>query len=299
MVMQTNSIINELKRTFQKGSMLTRLIYINLGVYLAVILVKIFQFFFQIGGLNLLVQWLALPADLGNLLFKPWSPITYMFLHQDFLHILFNMLWLYWLGKIFLEYLSGKQLLNVYLLGGLSGAAFFVICYNIFPVFQDVLPGSFALGASAGVLAVVVATAVYVPNYTIYLMFLGPVKLKYIALVSVLLDFIFLVDGNVGGHLAHIGGAAFGYLYTSQMKKGKDISKGFGRMLDTIFSWFKPQPKMKVTYKKKSESDIEYNTRKKAEQKNVDKILEKIAQSGYESLSKKEKEILFKLGILA
>lgn len=292
--MQTNSIIDEIKRTFRKGSMLTRLIYVNLGVYLTVILFKIFQFFFQIEGDNLLVGWLSLPAELGQLIFQPWSLISYMFLHQDFLHILFNMLWLFWLGKIFLEYLSGKQLLNVYLLGGLSGAALYILCYNLFPVFQDVLPYSVALGASAGVLAVVVATAVYVPDYTIYLLFLGPVKLKYIALASVLLDFVFLVDGNIGGHLAHIGGAAFGFLYISQLKKGKDISRGFGRFVDSVFTLFSPKPKMKVTYKKKGETDIDYNTRKATEQKDIDKILEKIAKSGYDSLSKSEKEILFR-----
>lgn len=292
--MQTDSIIEEIKRTFKQGNMLTRLIYINLGVYLLVILFKIVQFLFQVPGDNLLVEWLALPADLSQLVFQPWSVISYMFLHQEFLHILFNMLWLFWLGKIFLEYLSGKQLLNVYLLGGLTGAAFFVLSYNIFPVFNQVLPNSVALGASAGVLAIVVATAVYVPDYTVYLMFLGRVKLKYIALVSVLLDFVFLVDGNVGGHLAHIGGAAFGFLYISQIKKGKDISKGFGRMLDAVFSWFKAKPKMKVTYKKRGETDIEYNTRKNYEKKEMDKILEKIAKSGYESLNKKEKEILFR-----
>lgn len=291
--MTGTGILDELKETFKRGSMLTRLIYINLGVYLAVKLVDAFYFLFAIGGHNFLVTWLEVPADLHQLLYRPWTIFTYMFLHQAFLHILFNMLWLYWLGKIFLEYLTGKQLLNVYLLGGLSGAALYILAYNIFPVFQQSIALSYALGASAGVLAIVVATAVYVPNYTIYLMFIGPVKLKYVALVSVLLDLVLITDGNAGGHIAHFGGALFGYLYISQMKKGIDISKGFGQMFDSIASWFKPKSKLKVTYKR-GETDIEYNTRKQAEQTQIDAILEKIAKSGYESLSSKEKEILFK-----
>lgn len=291
--MHGNSIIDEIKDSFKTGSMLTRLIYINLAVFLAVKIVDIIFFLFSVNSPNLLVTWLAVPADVKQLIYKPWTVFTYMFLHQGFLHILFNMLWLFWLGKIFLEYLTGKQLLNVYLLGGLAGAGLYILSFNVFPAFQQVLNLSYALGASAGVLAVVVATAVYVPEYTVYLMFLGPVKLKYIAAVSVLLDVVFLMDGNAGGHIAHLGGALFGYLYISQLKKGKDISRGFGQMLDGIANWFKPKKNLKVTYKR-GETDFEYNKRKATEQKEIDKILEKIAKSGYESLSKHEKEILFR-----
>ncbi|MDA3890258.1 MAG: rhomboid family intramembrane serine protease [Salinivirgaceae bacterium] len=291
--MTGTGILEELKETFKKGSMLTRLIYLNLGVYLAVKIVDIFLFLFSVESPNLLVKWLAVPASLNQLLFKPWTVFSYMFLHQDFLHILFNLLWLYWLGKIFLEYLTGKQLLNVYLLGGLSGAALFILAFNLFPAFNQSIEFSYALGASAGVLAIVIATATYVPNYTIYLMFLGPVKLKYIALASVALDIVTLDQSNPGGHIAHLGGAAFGFLYIKQLRKGKDISGGFGKTLDSISSWFKTKSNLKVTYKR-GETDIDYNNRKKAEQKEIDKILEKIAKSGYESLSKNEKEILFK-----
>jgi membrane associated rhomboid family serine protease len=291
--MTGTGIIEEIKETFKRGSMLTRLIYLNLGVFIAVKLVDAIYLLFAIGGQNFLVEWLSLPADLHLLIYRPWTIFTYMFLHQQFLHILFNMLWLYWLGKIFLEYLNGKQLLNVYLLGGLLGAAFYVTAYNIFPGFRMSMPISYALGASAGVLAIVVASAVYVPDYTIYLLFIGPAKLKYIAAVSVALDLILITDGNAGGHIAHFGGALFGYLYISQMKKGNDIAKGFNKVLDSVATWFKPKSKMTVTYKR-GETDIEYNARKKSEQKNIDAILEKIARSGYESLSSNEKEILFR-----
>ncbi len=291
--MTGNGIFDELKDTFKHGSMLTRLIYVNLGVFVLVKLVDAAYLLFAIQGSNFLIDWLAAPAQFSQLLYKPWTIFTYMFLHQQFLHILFNLLWLYWLGKIFLEYLTGKQLLNVYLLGGLSGAFFYVLAYNVFPGFENALPFSYALGASAGVLAIVIATAVYVPNYTIYLLFIGPVKLKYIALVSVLLDLILITDGNAGGHLAHLGGALFGYLYSSQLKNGNDLSQGFGKIMDTLAGWFKPKSKLKVTYRR-GETEIEYNARKQTEQKEIDVILEKIAKSGYESLSSKEKEILFR-----
>ena len=288
-----NSITDEIKQTFKEGSMLTRLIYINLGVFLFVKIFSIIFFLFAINGDNFLVEWLAVPADINQLIFKPWTLFSYMFLHEAFLHILFNLLWLFWFGKIFLEYLTGKQLLNVYLLGGLSGAALYIIAYNLFPAFSESLPFSSALGASAAVMAIVIATSVYVPNYTVYLMFLGPVKLKYIALVSFMLDIIMILDGNAGGHIAHIGGAIFGYFYITQLKKGKDISKGFSKTADRVFSWFKPKNNLKVSYRR-TETDKDYRQRKNGEQKNIDKILDKIAKSGYESLSKDEKDVLFR-----
>ncbi len=291
--MTGTGIIEEIKKTFKEGSMLTRLIYINLGVFLVVKVFDAVFYLFGLGETNFLIEWLAVPADLTQLIYRPWTIFSYMFLHQGFIHLLFNVLWLFWLGKIFLEYLTGKQLLNVYLLGGLSGAFLYILSFNLFPAFADVIPYSYALGASAAVLAIVVATAVYVPDYTIYLMFLGPVKLKYIAIVSIALDVIFLTEGNAGGHIAHVGGAAFGYFYIRQLKQGKDISKGFGKTLDSVAGWFKPKSNLKVSYRR-GETDIDYNSRKKTEQKTIDQILEKIAKSGYESLSKGEKEILFR-----
>lgn len=286
-------IVDEIKSTFKHGSMLTRLIYINLGVFIAVKLVDALFFLFALGNDNFLLNWMQVPAQWIQVAHRPWTLFTYMFLHHDFIHILFNLLWLFWLGKIFLEYFNGKQLLTVYLLGGLFGALTYIAAYNAFPAFTDVVPFAYALGASASVLAIVTATATYVPNYTVYLLFLGPVKLKYIALFSIILDVITLKDGNAGGHIAHLGGAFFGFLYASQLRRGTDIGKGFGKVMDTLFSWFKPKKKLKVTYRR-GETDMDYNYRKKAEQQEIDAILEKIARSGYDSLSAKEKELLFK-----
>ncbi len=158
--MQRTGLVDEVKETFKHGSMLTKLIYINLAVFLAVKILDGIFGLFVVGSTNTIVEWLAVPADVKQLIYKPWTVFTYMFLHQGFLHILFNMLWLFWFGKIFLEYLTGKQLLNVYLLGGLAGAALFILAFNLFPAFSQVIPVSVALGASAAVLAIVIATAV-------------------------------------------------------------------------------------------------------------------------------------------
>jgi len=290
-------IFDEIKNSFKTGSALTKLIYINLAVFLAVKIVGVVFFLLSINQTFSLVNWFAVPADLNNLLFKPWTIFTYMFLHQDFIHILFNMLWLYWFGQIFLSYFDEKKLLSVYLIGGLSGAVLYILAFNLFPVFDQITPVSFALGASASVIALVIAVSVYAPNHKINLLFFGPVALKYIAILTILLDVVSIASTNSGGHIAHLGGALFGYLYISQLRKGRNITRGFDRFMDKIFSMFKPRPKIKVSYKRPMtdrERDIEYNKAQVSKHKDLDKILDKIAKSGYDSLTKKEKEILFK-----
>lgn len=287
------SIVDEIKKSFKSGSALIKLIYVNIAVFLAVKLIGTFITLLQLNTGLSIVTWLAVPADINNLIFKPWTVFTYMFLHQDFFHILFNMLWLYWFGQIFLQHFDNKKLLSVYIVGGLAGAALFILAFNIFPLFSQAVPVSIALGASASVMAIVVAISVYIPNHKIHLMFLGPVPLKYIALFSIVLDVISIASENAGGHIAHLGGALFGYLYIVQLRKGKNITKGFDSFMDKIFSLFKPKDKFKVTYKRPVD-DIEYNRNKVSNQKDIDKILDKIADSGYDSLSKSEKEILFK-----
>jgi len=287
------SIIDEIKRSFKSGSALIKLIYINIAVFLAVKLIGTFITLLQLNTGFSFISWFAVPADLSNLVYKPWTIFTYMFLHQDLIHILFNMLWLYWFGMIFLHYFDNKKLLSIYIVGGLSGAALYILSFNIFPLFDQVLPMSYALGASASVIAIVIAISVYAPNHTINLLFFGPVKLKYIAIVTIVLDVLSIASSNAGGHIAHLGGALFGYLYISQLRKGKNITKGFDRFMDKIFSLFKPRDKFKVTYKRPV-SDYEYNKDKATNQKDIDKVLDKIAKSGYDSLTKKEKEILFK-----
>lgn len=291
------SIWEGIKSSFKEGSNLSKLIYINLGVFLLVKVAAVVAFLLGLtaGEGNFVLNWLTLPADTTELLYRPWTVFSYMFLHEGFFHILFNMLYLYWFGRIFLSFLDQKKLLSIYLLGGLTGASIYVFAFNIFPVFENILPISVALGASASVMAIVFATVTYSPNYIVNLVFVGPVKLKYIALVFILIDIIQLPQGNAGGHLAHLGGAFYGWLFITQLRKGKDISSGFNQMMDTVFSWFKSKKKMKVTHKRPRKADDKaYNKAKKQKQQDLNEILEKISKSGYDSLSKEEKEVLFK-----
>jgi membrane associated rhomboid family serine protease len=289
------NILDEIKTSFKNGSALTKLIYLNLAVFLAVKLIGVIFFLLSVSPTFSLANWLAVPADITSLIYKPWTVFTYMFLHLGFLHILFNLLILYWFGIIFLQYFDDKKLLSLYLVGGLAGAALYILFFNIFPVFQAYVSMSIMLGASASVMAIVMATAVYAPNYTVNLMFIGPVQLKYIAIFYIVIDVLSIASDNSGGHIAHLGGALFGYLYIAQMKKGKNITRGFDWFMDKIFSLFKPRQKFKVTYKRPM-TDYDYNKSKAEKQKDIDKILDKIAKSGYDSLSKSEKEILFKNG---
>ncbi len=288
------AIIDEIKASFKKGSPLTRLIYINLAFFVLVNLVEVFYYLLNRHPSypNFLLLF-AVPADLGQLASRPWSIITYMFLHKNFLHILFNILWLYWFGKVFLEYLDARKLVGVYLLGGLSGAVLYIAAFNFFPVFSQELGLSYALGASAAVMAIVIAIAAYVPNYTMHLLFLGRVKIIYIAIIGFLITSVFDFSINTGGKIAHIGGGLFGYLYVLRYKQGKDMTRGINRLLEGLFSLFKPKPKIRVTHRN-TDTDLDYNARKVDEQKEVDRILDKIAKSGYSSLSNKEKEILFR-----
>jgi hypothetical protein len=209
-------------------------------------------------------------------------------------------LWLYWFGKLFISYFGNKKFTGLYLIGAIFGAAIYVIVYNLAPAFRSSVIFSTCIGASASALAIAVAISVYEPEYRFNLLFIGPVKIIYITIFFVILDFLSIADSNAGGHLAHLGGAMAGYMFAVQYKKGKDITKWLNNILDSLFTIFKKTEKnnMKVSYKNtaKNLSDMEYNRIKKEEQETLDSILDKIAKSGYNSLTKKEKEILFKAG---
>ena len=287
---------DQIRDTFKQGSTLIRLVYINAAVFLFIKIIQVLAFLFGFSGVSeLMLHWLAVPADLGTLITRPWTLFTYMFLHEGFLHILFNLLWLYVFGRIFLMYLSQKRLVSVYLVGGLSGAVLYILAFNVFPAFQQMVPLSIALGASASVMAIVIAIAVYVPNFSINLLLIGNVKLKYIAIFVVVLDILSIPSSNSGGHIAHLGGALFGYLYITQLRRGRNITRSFDRVMDNLFAMFKPRPKFRVTHKRPM-NDVQYNKWKAQHQERIDEILEKIAKNGYESLTKEEKEILFKQG---
>jgi membrane associated rhomboid family serine protease len=244
---------------------------------------------------NLLSSFDASGAIHPGIIARPWTIITYMFVHDlnGIWHLLFNMLWLYWFGQIFLQFLSQKKLLSVYLLGGFAGAVLYTLVYNIFPAFELERFGSNMVGASAAIMAVVIAIAAIAPNYSIQIIFFGPVKLKYIALITIVIDLISIQYSNAGGHIAHIGGELFGYLYAKNHLKGRDLTSGFSKIIDAILNLFTPRKRMKVTYKTPT-NDFEYNKTKVEQQKEVDRILDKIAKGGYNSLSKEEKDFLFK-----
>jgi len=287
-------IFDDIKLTFRNGSNLTRLIYINIAVFILITIVAIIGFLLnnpEISGKAL--DLFSVPASLNTLLVRPWTLITYMFTHKDIWHILFNMLWLYWFGRIFLEYLDERKLVAVYLLGGICGALVYILSFNIFPAFKGVLADSAAIGASASVMAIVIAIAAYVPDYTVQLFLFGRIKIKYMAMGIFVLTSIMDFSINSGGKLAHIGGAFFGYFYTINLRQGHDIGKGFNRIIDFFARMFKPRRILKVTHKKVA-TEYEYNKNKAEHQKLVNKILDKISKGGYDSLTREEKETLFK-----
>ena len=285
---------DEIRSSFRQGNYLIRLIYINVAVFLAILILSAISFLMKNPLItDKAIGILAVPASLKILLVKPWTIVSYMFTHKDIWHILFNMLWLYWFGKIFLEYLDQKKLVAVYLLGGISGAIVYIFSYNIFPVFEDQISVSVAIGASASVMAVVMAIAAYVPSYTIQIFLFGRIRIIYVALTIFVLTSIMEFPVNSGGKLAHIGGALFGYLYILNMKRGRDIGKGINRIIDSLATFLKPGKKMKVTYKKPV-TDYDYNKVKAEHQAKINIILDKISKGGYDSLTKEEKETLFR-----
>ena len=287
-------IFDDIKRSFYRGSSLTQLIYINVGVFIFISLAAITGFLLTNNLIyETTVKFLAVPASIQGLALKPWTIITYMFLHKDIWHILFNMLWLYWFGTIFLNILDQRKLVAVYLIGGIFGAILYIVSFNIFPAFKEIVNESVAIGASASVMAVVVAIAAYTPDYSIRLFLFGRVKIKYMALAILILTSFMDFSVNSGGKLAHIGGAAFGYVYAINLKQGHDLGKGINKIIDFFATLFKPRKKLKVKYKRPV-NDYEYNKVKTDRQAKIDAILDKISKGGYDSLTKEEKDTLFR-----
>ncbi|MGQ0829940.1 MAG: rhomboid family intramembrane serine protease [Bacteroidota bacterium] len=294
----TNQIIEDIRAKIRGGNPITVLILINVAVFLTISLLRILLFL--TGGfgvfasfVNSLIENISLPLSISGFVHKPWTLITHMFTHIDVAHIFWNMITLYWFGNILSEYTSTKKIIPLYLLGGILGAITAIILINLLASFDSVSNGT-GMGASAGVTAIIVAAATLVPNYRMNLLFIGPVKLIYIAIFAIFIDILNMASyHNIGGNLAHLGGALMGYIYIVQYKRGRDLSSGINRFFDWLGGLFKTSSKMKVAYKRKF-SDEEYNLNKKAQQEQIDAILDKISKSGYESLSKAEKEILFK-----
>ncbi len=282
----------ELIEKYKKLNVAEKLIAINIVMFL------FFRLLVFLFASHTFFNWFILSKKIDSLLVKPWSIISYSFLHQDFLHLLFNMVTLYYVSKLFLTRFNSKLLLNIYLLGGIIGGVLFVLAYNVFPVFEN--EQSFLVGASASVMAVLIFVTAYLPQLEVSV-FSFRIKLWQLGLFFVVLDILQMPYGNSGGHVAHLGGALFGYIYATQYKKGNDIGKGFERMMDAISSrfTFQKKSKLKTVHKTKAQrraSDKTVYQKNRIKQEKIDAILDKISKSGYESLSKEEKTFLFQSG---
>lgn len=287
------SLWDDLKLMFRTGGSLTQLILVNCTVFVIYGLISLIGMLFVNSDIaNLVYNQLAVPSSVSRLLTKPWTLFTYMFFHEGLFHLGFNMLTLFWFGQIVQDMVGQKRLIPLYLIGGLAGAFLYVLCYNVFPGFQQVVSGSTAIGASAGVLAIVVASATIAPDYEMMLLFFGRVKLKYLALVMVLIDFLSISRGNAGGHIAHIGGAIAGYFFIKQLQQGNDWGKYINKAIDYVVTLFHPGPKVVHSSKRPVTNSKVKNLSLSQEQ--IDRILDKISASGYDSLTKEEKELLFK-----
>ncbi len=291
-------MFDEFKNAFQKpNNAHVQLIIINVIVFLLLAVVKVFS---TASGnadvFELIHAQLAIPAPFFSFLSKPWTIITYAFVHDmsDIFHILFNMLVFYWFGKLFIEYLGSDKLIAIYILGFIAGGVSYLLVYNTIPFYEALTPLHGMVGASAAVYAVLVATAVLLPDYTFFLMFLGPIKIKYIVMFYIVISFIGSIGGNAGGNIAHLGGTLMGFIYIKQLQAGVNWGGWITTVLDSFKGLFGSQPKVKVTYRK-TEPKTHQPTSKasKASQDEIDSILDKISDRGYESLSKEEKEKLF------
>ncbi len=284
---------NNLTYQFKQASIVVKLIVINTAIFLVMYLGS---FFLQISP-TVFTSWFVLPTDIFSIIKQPWAIITYAFLHGGFWHLFWNMYLLYWFGTFVLNLFTAKRLLTIYLLGAISGGFLYVLAYNLFPVFSNI--NSNLLGASAAVLAVVIFIATYTPNTEVKL-FMFTLKLWQIGLAMVLIDIIQLpTSGNTGGLIAHMGGAFFGYLYATQLSKGNDLGRWFENAIDWFVNLFKSR-KNKPFKKVHRTTDQKFtrSAKKPSEdyQKKIDIILDKIGKSGYDSLTKAEKDFLFKAG---
>lgn len=298
--------LDDLKMQWRMGGMLMRLILINVAVFVALVLV--YLVLLPVGGSgpgaqllrdHFVVQWLRSTADLGTLITRPWTLFTYMFTHTGLGHIFWNMILLWFGGRLFQDLLGGKRLLGHYLLGGLAGVVLFIVVQNLMPGFHGGASAPGILGASAGALSVFIGIAAYRPDMIVNLILIGPVKLMYVAGVFLLLDLIGIGSGDGVAHEAHIGGALYGFIASRQLTKGNDWSMRFVEFWEMLGRVFSGKKKSKLRVEKpftRAASSPKVNTDKQEKQARVDAILDKISKSGYDSLTKAEKDFLFKAG---
>ncbi|MDL5046390.1 rhomboid family intramembrane serine protease [Oscillatoria amoena NRMC-F 0135] len=288
-------MLEEFRNAFQRhNNAHVQLIIINVTVFL--LLVSIDLVTWMTGTENFFQQvyrQFSIPSGYTEFFSRPWTLITYMFSHSvwDIFHILFNMLVLYWFGRVFVEYLGSDKLIALYILGGLTGGISYLLLYNINPAFFG---RAEMVGASGAIYAIVVGTAVLLPNYTFYLLFFGPVRIKYIAIFYVVLSVLYVRQGvNLGGNIAHLGGAFIGFVYMKQLQSGVNWGGWIISTIEWLRNLFTSKPKVKVTYRSDDVKASKKQQASKVPQEEIDAILDKISDRGYESLTKEEKEKLF------
>jgi len=291
-------MFEEFKNAFQKrNNAHSQLIIINVVIYLVLLLIFVpttigdAEFIFKA-----IYNQFSIPPTLAEFITRPWTLFTYSFAHSipDIFHILFNMLALYWFGKLFVEYLGSDKLIALYVLGGLAGGLLYLLMFNTIPYFVNASGFTGMVGASAAVYAIMVATATLLPDYTFFLLFLGPVRIKYIVLFYIVVSFLGSVGPNAGGNIAHLGGALIGFVYMKQLQAGVNWGGWITVTLDWFRDLFGPKQHVKVTYRKETKaSSTVGKSKSQISQDEIDAILDKISAGGYESLSKEEKEKLF------
>jgi membrane associated rhomboid family serine protease len=288
-----SSFIDDIKNAFRKkDNSLNQIIFVNVLVFIVVLLSNVVLTLSQHKDMYRFgMSWLELPSHLDTFISRPWTLFTYFFLHEDPFHILFNLLVMYWFGQIISDLIGSKRITALYVLGGLFGGVFYLIAYNTIPYFEDRAASSVLLGASAGVYAIVTAAATLVPDYTMFLIFFGPVRIKYIALFYLVISVAQTTSSNAGGNFAHLGGALVGYIFILQLRKGKDLGKPVNTMSSFFEKILKKEGQLKVSYKNTSKGKSKNGGQPSQEE--IDTILDKISNGGYESLSKEEKQKLF------
>ncbi|MBK6266637.1 rhomboid family intramembrane serine protease [Marivirga sp. S37H4] len=293
-------IFDELRQNFRRpNNALNQLIIINAVVFVGLGILGVISAFTDSQNIYAIVDaQFTIPPDMERFIYRPWTLITYAFSHAGFLHILFNMLALYWFGMLISQYLGSAKLVNLYILGALAGAVIFILAYNLIPFLAE--RGSNGMvGASAAVFAIATAAATLLPDYRFHLIFIGPVKIKYIVAVYILMSILGSAGANAGGNIAHLGGAGIGFLYVRGLQAGTDFGLWIQKFLEGITNLFKSKPKIRVTHRSnkssatKSSSTQKQSKSSKVEQEEIDLILDKISEKGYESLSREEKQKLF------
>ncbi len=296
------SIWDDIRHTFRIGNMVTRLVIVNFGIFILVNIVYLFLLIAK-GAENAPdalqegLHWLCMPASVRDLVFQLWSPFTHMFLHENFWHVLNNIIFLYLFGVIVGDLVGDRRVLPIYLLGGLVGGFTFMVSANVLPYI-----GAYALGASGAVMALGGAAMVMAPDYRVRLFLLGDVKVKYIVLVLLLFDLIGVANKyNSGGHLAHLGGFAMGCFFVYRLRDGHDLAEPVNRLLDYVSGWFTGSGGPVKRKPQKAHAGGPFTATRGGRapqdapsyQQQLDAILDKIKAGGYESLSAEEKEFLY------